>query len=371
MRVFWVSVLLASINFNFALFAQDKPSWSYGVNPYYGGVFRYKEDMPQLQMSGLHGLELYAVKMTNGKRQWEKMYNYPHIGIAASYFNYSVPKELGEAFTFTSYLDVTTNNRKRHQWRLNIGTGFVYSTKRYEEQTNPNNKAISSKISYVLRGTIHHEVKLSEQYYFNVNFAFRHFSNGKLNIPNNGMNFPIVGVGLRYVPNPTKISFIKDTLRAIDKKIHFNLMGSASWREVLREDYKQKAYSMSFYLSRQLTRYNTLLIGVDGFLYDKESVRKAAQVYYFLEDNPQKDIDINDDGRQMAVTVGTELLFGKLAVILQGGIYVYKPQVYYESTWYQRYGFKYKIAHHFFPQVTLKSHSRTADMVEFGLGISL
>lgn len=351
-------------------YAQSKPAWSYGVNPYYGGVFRYKEGMPQLEMSDLHGLELYAAKLTNGKHRWERLYNYPHVGFAASYYNYGIPLELGQAFSLTSYMDVTTNNNKKFQWRLNIGTGFVYSTRQYHAEDNPYNKAISSRISYVLRGTIHHEIMLNPNYYFNINFAFRHFSNGKLNIPNNGMNFPVVGVGFRYVPNPRRISFAKDTTTGFDRSVHVNVMAGTAWREVLTEDYKQRAYSISLYLSRQITKYNTLLLGIDGFLYEEESVKKASSVYYSKKGIPRPESP-DHDGRQFAATIGTELLFGKMTVILQGGLYLYKPQVYYESTWYQRYGFKYYITPNFFPQVTLKSHSRTADMVEFGLGLTL
>ncbi|GAA0892157.1 hypothetical protein GCM10009122_18360 [Fulvivirga kasyanovii] len=368
MRYFF-TFFVVTLFFGQNLFSQQKPSWSFGANPYYGGVLRYKEDMPKLQMSNLYGIELYAAKITNGSHRWERLFNYPHVGFAASYFNYGVPRELGSVYTLTSYLDVTTNNNRKNQWRLNIGTGFVYSTRTFEETENPDNKAISSKISYVLRGTIHHEIKLTDQYYFNINLAFRHYSNGKLNMPNNGMNFPIAGIGLRYVPNPQKIKFEKDTTKTIDKKWHVNLFGGTAWREVLTEDTKHKAYSISLYASRQLTRYNTILLGVDGFDYAGESVKKAWAVHNVKNGITESTLD--DDGRQVALTIGSELILGKMMVILQGGFYIYKPQDYYESTWYQRYGFKYMVTPNFFPQVTLKAHSRTADMVEFGLGLSI
>lgn len=370
MRKLLFCLFLVSVFGPAGLKAQSKSAWSLGVNPYYGGVLRYKENMPKLETSDLMGVELYATKITNGRHRWEKLFNYPHVGFAASYYNYGLPEELGSVYSITSFLDVTANNHKKHQWRLNIGTGFVYSTKRFEELTNPDNKAISSRISYVLRGTVHREFMLDKNLYFNVNLAFRHYSNGHLNIPNNGMNFPVVGFGLRYVPHPQKINFEPDTVTTIDRKVHFNLMGATAWREVLREDYKHKAYGISLYLSRQLTQYNAVLLGVDGFLYDKESVKRATSVYNSKELN-NADLPIDDDGRQMAITIGTELMLGKLMVIFQGGFYVYKPQVYYDASWYQRYGFKYMVSPNFFPQVTLKAHSRTADMVEFGLGFSI
>ena len=369
MRLSGIVALLISLAVSAPLHAQQKPAWSFGINPYYGGVLRYKPNMPKLQTTNLLGLELYTAKITNGSRGWEKRFNYPHIGFAASYFNYGVPDELGSVYTLTTYLDGSLNNRKKFQWRLNIGTGFVYSTKTFDENKNPENKAISSKISYVLRGTIHHEIELNPHYFLNLNLAFRHYSNGKLNIPNNGMNFPAVGIGVRYIPHPQHITYEKDTSRYIDRKIHLNMTAATAWREVLREDSKHRAYSASLYLSRQITPYNTILLGVDGFLYDQESVQKAKNVY-----NAQNNIenDTSDpDGRQLALTIGTELMLGKMMVIFQGGFYIYKPQNFYESTWYQRYGFKYYVTPHFYPQVTLKSHSRTADMVEFGMGLRL
>lgn len=355
------------------LYSQElaRPEWSFGANPYYGGVFRYKPEMPKLDLTNLYGIELYANKITNGKRPWQSLYNYPQVGFATEYYHYGVPDEMGEVFSLSTYMDFTSTPRKKHQWRINIGTGLVYSTRRFEAESNPENKAISSKISYILRGTIHHEIQLSESYYFNVNLAFRHYSNGRLNIPNNGMNFPVVGVGLRYVPHPERISYYKDTSYSYSTKWNINGMVSTSWREVLQEDHKQKAYSASLYASKRLSKYNAILLGVDGFIYEEGSVLKASYVYINKKGIHDENYHIDNDGRQLALTLGTELFLGKLSILVQGGAYIYKPQIYYESTWYQRYGLKYYPIDKTFAQLTLKSHSRTADMVEFGLGFSI
>ncbi len=353
----------------FSTFAQERPSaWSYGVNPYYGAVFRYKETMKQLEFTHLHGVELYANKIADGNKRWHKLYNYPQWGIGASYFNYGVPDELGFVTSLTTYLDFTASKSK-HKWRINIGTGVVYSSKRFDAINNEENKAISSKISYVLRGTIHKEFQLNEQYFFNVNFAFRHYSNGKLNMPNNGMNFPIIGVGLRYQPKFEPIAVYGPEDTGTECKLSFNFRGSASWREVWQEDIKHKAYSLSAYIGMPISKYNQLLFGVDGFQYDQKSVDRALTVYREKE-GITEDEPLDNGNRQVALTVGTELFISKVSVVVQGGIYVYKPQPFYAS-WYQRYGVKYNFTSNVFTQISLKSHSRTADMVEFGAGITL
>ncbi|HNP19260.1 MAG TPA: acyloxyacyl hydrolase [Fulvivirga sp.] len=348
----------------------DKASWSVGANPYYGGVLRYKPTMKKLEFTNLHGIEIYANKIASGEKAWHKLYNYPQWGLAAAYFNYGVPKELGYVYSLTTYLDFTPS-KKRNKWRYNIGTGIVYSSARFDTLSNPENTAISSKISYVLRGTIHREFKLNENYYFNINLAFRHYSNGRLNMPNNGMNYPIVGMGIRYVFNPKPIVAIdnENVERPINKKIHFALRGSMSWREVWQEDVKHKAYSVSIYGSRQVSKYNNLLVGLDAFKYDQASVDRQYVVYRD-QNNIILDHVPDDDTRQLAFTVGTQLLISKVSVIVQGGFYIYRPQEYY-ATWYQRYGVAYNFTNNIFAQVSLKAHSRTADMVEFGVGLSI
>jgi hypothetical protein len=346
----------------------EKSSWSLGANPYYGGVLRYKPTMKKLEFTNLHGIEIYANKIASGEKAWHKLYNYPQWGIAASYFNYGVPEELGYVYSLTTYLDFSPS-KKKHKWRYNIGTGIVYSSAKFDALTNSENTAISSNMSYVLRGTVHREFQLNEHYFVNVNLAFRHYSNGRLNMPNNGMNYPIVGAGIRYVINPKPIQDNEEIHTIIDKKIHVALRGSMSWREVWQEDVKHKAYSVSLYGIKQVSKYNNILFGVDAFQYDQVSVDRAYGVYRD-QNNIVLDYVPDDDTRQLAATIGTQLLISKVSVIVQGGFYIYNPMEYY-STWYQRYGIAYNFTKNIFSQFSLKAHSRTADMIEFGLGVGI
>jgi hypothetical protein len=324
--------------------------------------------MKTLEPTNLHGIEFYTNKITNGSKPWHKFYNYPQWGVAASYFDYGVPHELGKVGTLTTYLDFT-RGKKKNKWRMNIGTGIVYSTAKFDSATNKENTAISSTISYVMRATIHKEFQLNDRYFFNVNLAFRHYSNGKLNMPNNGMNYPIIGIGIRFSPKPQTIANVDSETPIIDKKIHFNVRSSMSWREVWQEDIKHKAYTLSLYASKQISKYNRFLLGVDGFKYDQKSVDNANTVYH-QQANLSEEKILNNDTHQFALTFGTELLISKVSVIIQGGYYVYRPQAFY-SSWYQRYGVKYNITKNMFTQVSLKAHSRTADLMEFGLGLSI
>lgn len=342
---------------------EAQATYSYGINPYYGAVFRYKAGMPKVEFTNLHGVEVFFNKQTNGSRSWETKYNYPKLGISASWFNYGDPEELGNAYLASGYIDFTFAKKDLHQLRMNLGTGLVYSDVTYHQENNPENKAIGAPVSYVLRGTIYYHYQVSPHWALNLNVAFRHFSNGRMNMPNNGMNFPVAGVGVEYSPKGTP-PFQKADEEEYDNKIRFNLLGATAWREVHYEDYKHKAYSLSAYISKRVTWYNGLLLGVDGFYYSPASIQKHLSVAGIRIE--QAEID----GRQLALTVGHALYIGKLSLLMQAGIYMYDPHKVW-SHFYQRYALKYVLAKNAFVQVSLKSHTRTANMIEWGVGVSL
>jgi hypothetical protein len=369
-----VRVLAACLLFTFCciseLLAQSsepeayaKAPWSVGANSYYGALFRYRSGLSALSFTHPYGVEIYANKHTIGKRHWEGLYNYPQVGFALSYYNYGVPQELGEAVSLTTYLDNTLLQFKKSSLRFNLGTGLVYSTRHYTPETNEGNVAIGSKLAFVLRGTVRYEFPVREDLYMNLNLAFLHFSNGALNKPNNGMNFPMVGVGVRYQPQEARLLGVTDTAStAIDRHIHFNLRLAGGVKEVLRVDEKHPMYSLSVYASKRLSQTSTLLLGADGFYntaLHEEFINKLLPV-------PDEALD----QRLAGITIGHELHLDKLSLVFQFGSYIHQPYGLYPS-YYQRYGLKYMLFQNFSANAMLLAHARTAHVIEWGLGLHI
>lgn len=343
--------------------SQDRNPWSYGMNGYYGALFRYKSGLPPLSFTNTTGVEVYANQHTLGNKPWEVKYRYPQIGFAFSYYNYGVPDELGEAFSLTTYLDNTLIQGPKNSLRFNVGTGIVYSTRIYKPETNEGNKAIGNPLAFVLRATLRYEFPLSHLIYMNANLAFRHFSNGGLNKPNNGMNFPMLGLGLRYQPREVvRKPVSEEVLPEPDKRIHLNLRVGAGVKEVLLEDEKHSVYNVSVYASKKLSRTNALLIGADGF-YDS-----ALREEFINVSRPVPDGEL--DARMAGLTVGHELQFNRLSLVVQVGRYIYQPLELFPD-YYQRYGLKYAITENLSASVMLLAHTRTANVVEWGAGWQL
>jgi hypothetical protein len=341
----------------------NKEPWSVGVNGYYGAIFRYRLGLQAVNFTHPVGVEIYANRHTLGKRQWEQKFGLPKIGFALSYYNYGVPDELGEAVSLTSYLDKSILTWGRSSLNFNFGTGIVYSTRHYTPVSNEGNMAIGSKFTFALRGNLRYEFPLGERTYMNVNFAFRHFSNGGLNQPNNGMNFPLVGLGVRYQPREAKpAKFTDSTTTVADRNIHLNMRLGLGVKQVLRIDNNHRVYHISVYASKRLSHTNSFLVGLDARFDNalrEEYINQALAV-------PEGRID----PRMAGVSVGHELHLSKLSFIFQLGRYFHQPHNLFPN-YYQRYGLKYNITRSISANAVLLAHTRTANVIEWGLGFHL
>jgi hypothetical protein len=363
-------ILLLLLTFNLKLSSQaqqvaadEKGTWSYGANGYYGAYFRYRSGLSLLNYSGLHGVELYAHRQTEGKRFWEQKYKLPAIGFAISYFNYGVPDELGKSYALTSYLDGPITKIGKGHLRYNLGTGFVYSTRYYNSTSNENNKAIGSPVTFSLRGNLRYEYPMSDKVFLNLTFAFRHFSNGSLNQSNNGMNMPLLGLGVRYQPKAVQTVPLPDTLAPVlDKRLRMNVRIAAGVKEVLRDDFKHPVYLVSAYASKRLTYTNSLLLGADA-LHDTaigEEYLNQGMNY------PEGYLD----KRSAGIFIGHELHLSHLSFVFHFGRYVYQPHHLFPD-FYQRYGLKYMLFKNLSASALLMAHDGHANVVEWGLGLHL
>ena len=127
-------------------------------------------------------------------------------------------------------------------------------------------------------------------------------------------------------------------------------------------DTKHPVYKLSVYGSRKLTRTNTLLLGADGF-YDTALPEEFINV-----GRPVPDAEL--DARMAGITVGHQLHLGRLSLVVQVGRYIYQPLKLFPD-YYQRYGLQYDLTQHLSASVMLLAHTRTANVVEWGLGWQL
>lgn len=116
---------------------------------------------------------------------------YPHAyqGIGFSYSTFSNPSELGSPLTVYAFQGAPImrfSPRLSFDYEWNFGASFGW--KKYDEQYNPKNQAIGSKINayinlgFLLNWQFHPQWKLA------AGVDITHFSNGNTHYPNGGLN---------------------------------------------------------------------------------------------------------------------------------------------------------------------------------------
>lgn len=341
---------------------QRNNHWELENRGYYGAIFRQELEDPLLLFPHLSGYELSARKQSFGAREWEKYLKYPSLEFTLGYYNYGMPGTLGESVMFATGLQLPVFRRLK--W--SIGVGGVYSNKIHHPTENSKNKAISTKVSAAIKTDLAYPFNLSERLDGHLSFSFRHFSNGNIQKPNYGLNFPMIGAGFTYQLYKEKPPLIPRDTAEFDRKIHFHLMFNRGWKNPSHfVTTRFRVNAISLYLTKKFAPVNSWLLGLDGF-YDT-----SLYVEYWHQTDQQPPFEADNFIKQQAAfTAGHVLHLGKFSVVTVGGYLFYLPYPFH-SRFYQRYGFQYHPFRYTFLNVTLKAFRGTADLIELGMGLSL
>ena len=118
-----------------------------------------------------------------------RMYPHAYQGIGVSYNTFYCPAELGNPVTVYAFQGapiVRLSSRLSFDYEWNFGASFGW--KKYDEQYNPQNEVIGSKINayinlgFLLNWQFHPQWKLA------AGVDLTHFSNGNTHYPNGGLN---------------------------------------------------------------------------------------------------------------------------------------------------------------------------------------
>ncbi len=203
---------------------------------------------------------------------------------------------------------------------------------------------------------------LSNRFKFTSALTLTHFSNGAIKKPNKGINIPTFNFGMAYALfNETPEYFTYD-LSAIDKKtIHFNLLfaGGVKERNQIGGE-KYAFYALSFFADKRVSRRSRLNLGLEGFMdfSARQDVREGRQL----------DPGEEPDYKRAGIALGHDLLLGKVALLAQLGVYIYRPYK-ADKPIYQKYGLKYFFTEKLFASMLLKVHYGKADAMEWGIGV--
>jgi len=329
-----------------------------GLRAHAGSVIIHSKAIRPIKDSYPVGLEVDINWHKNRKKQWDHCHCYPRTGILFSYFYYDNPVVLGNGVATVYYIEPFFGAHKKLCFSFRAGAGITILTKPYDEESNPDNMSYSTYLNSFLLVNLTLNYRLNEKYSINASACYNHTSNGGIQVPNKGINFPSASIGVDYTLNPSEFKN-RDKTKFSDIEVRKNrfdigLLGTVkSYKH--GEPIEHVIWGGAVNYSRQVGRISSLVGGaewmVNGVI--KEKIARDS----IPDANPYRG----------GILAGHEFLMGRYNFSIQMGLYFYRGYADYEIV-YQRYKLTYRITRNIYAGISVKAHRHIADYLDFRVG---
>lgn len=295
---------------------------------------------------------------------YPSIYRYPKFGWGLNAtLNYS--KEIGQPMALYGFFDIPftrPSSEKKMEWGYFSQLGLGFNLKPYNENSNPINQYIGSKVNCYIHMGLYSSLKLSERVNTSMSIGLKHYSNGSTKKPNAGINlFPVslgVDISLGTLQNSPKSDPVIPKFET-QGFWNFALYTGMKNYEIGDPSYFRGGVGVN-YLIQPSYKYK-LGLGIDFFWAQGMSQRIPDEEFTFK------------DQTSLAVVGSWEWqLTQKLYVPIGFGVYLYHNELNQEFTaYYERIGVRYRFDSNLFVGLQIKAHKAKADFFEFTLGYSL
>lgn len=308
--------------------------------------------------------ELNIVKPSDGSKMWHLENNKPDVGLTFSLIDFGNPKVLGQSYSISPFIEIPLNKKERASRVIfRVSWGLSYLTKRFDIRQNHKNIAIGSNWNAFVQYRFLWHLNLSPKLRLEPGLGISHVSNGRMQVPNLGLNLISINMGLTY-----KISDPKSEITKIDSS-----MKAKSRHELLawvaagvnEKDPpggpKLPAYTLS--VNYFFNKRNTHKIGAGLDVYYEESHVMDLEHFGY----PYKSYA---DKLRAGIKFAYSYNVGRISFPLEMGYYFYSPYN-DDGPFFHRFGIRYTGDKGLFLQFGMKSHWVVAYHFDLGVGYRL
>ncbi len=315
------------------------------------------------------------IKQTTGTKLWEQNYKYPEYGLGMSVLDFYNPEEIGLPIAFFGYFSAPFLRLEKFIFAYENGFGFAFNWKNYSP-SNLYNHAIGAKQTAYIDLGLRTVFKLSDCLSAEAGFSLSHFSNGRLKVPNLGLNTIAPKFSLHYKINPQKNEWIVNDLPKFKAKNELYLSTFYGLKNIiydslninLSEKYEGEdftVFGISALLNRQIGNKSKIGLGFD-ISYDGSHQTQIAIDNGYTEVSDGK----LTDNIHISIYPSYELVINKVFLVLQPGFYIYRDNIENQTPiFYQRVGLKYNFYKHFNVGLNLRAYQfYVSDFIEWNIG---
>jgi hypothetical protein len=344
-RIFFILIVLLSQSLN----AQFYKGLQINVLP--GFLIAHREYMANME-AHTFGIEAIYSSNFTGWANADENYRNLRWGTGLSYFNLGNNQLNGHVFAAHFHVEANLKKRTHFQSTLRFGSGFGYLTKPFNLYTNKSNKAIGSNLNGNMQVMYKAYFELNKYSELALGFGVTHYSNGNFRRPNLGINMLHLSLGWVRRVKLFETPSAKTLPELFPKKgFEFNL-GYARKQIAVADTrfFNIASTSLLYYFPQSKVR--NWRMGTEVF-FDK------TYPYSLFNEASLKHVPLSKM-TEVALKVGHEFIFGRIAIITDLGTYVYRPNDYKKRVYFS-IGFNYFFNKGFNAQTRLKSHMAVAD----------
>ncbi len=345
-----IYVVIVAILVHFQVVGQlitDTP-WFISLNSI-NGNFQVHTDKLQY----FNGVKPYGFEVEIGK--WLLLDNiqsrygiYSKWGVQMNYTNFN-HEDLG--YTLNSIVFIEPLFKARGKWRFSIkgGAGIAYTNNPYDKVDNPHNLTYSSYFAFPLQVSLNGYFFVNKQFAFKIYGSYRHLSNGGIQQPNLGINYPAYGAGVEYIFQRYSVQPINTTKFYKEKKQRMDVLLGYSQKNDTLESGSENILNFLINKSFEISRSNGLTIGG------------------MLEFQKDKSVENIKDKSGLGAYLGNEFFIGNIRFGQQLGVYVLRRKE-APNLLFQNYYLRYIIKDKWVTGANLKVHGIDADYILFQIG---
>ena len=332
-----------------------------GIKGHYGFIIPHRKDLKEISQTNPWGIQLDASKFFINQKAWEQCNCYSKAGFSFTYFNYSNPSVLGNSYNLIFFVEPQFGFNKRLFLSYRAGMGLSFLDRVYHETENPKNVFYSSKVSFMLLMNLGLNYRINPEWQINVSGFYNHISNGGIKLPNKGINFPTVALGVDYIINPPERPLPKRLkAKQLDKRLkkYVRILGTVKTVDAdqINPSVKKFTFGINGGIMQPITKTNALNVGFEGS-------RDGS-----FEEKTKR---FNEDFTPYVLSAigGHNFTLGKVIFSQELGYYLYKSFPFTTEQFYQRYSLYYNVIGPLEVGFSLKAHGAVAEILDLRVGV--
>ncbi|AHM63461.1 lipid A 3-O-deacylase, PagL superfamily protein [Flammeovirgaceae bacterium 311] len=328
-----------------------------GLQGHYGFIIPHSSTIRDIADSNPWGVEADLSFHFSNLKAWQYLQAYPRLGASLAYYDFDNPEVLGKAYSLVVYAEPFLSANKNFSISFRLGGGIAYMTNPYDEETNPENLFYSTRFSFPLVANLMANYRLSDQFLLRAGGTYQHISNGGINQPNKGINFPTATVGFNYAIRQATFTDRQQMEGEQEGSRRNYLVALIGTRHDRTDKPTEQAplLGITAYMSQRIGRISAITAGAE-WIADFTIKRE-------LESRGE-----DKDFQRGALLAGHELQIGRIRFNQQLGVYVYAPHKGKDPV-YQRWGLEYHTQKMLFFGINLKAHRHVAEFLDVRAGL--